>query len=767
MKLENLQRITTTGVSFDTETHLIQPGLIAPPIVCASVAKGANGQILDKTQALEVLEKLLDTSAIIIGANIPYDMLVMAMYAARQGVNLLPRIFDKYNREEVYDIQIAEQLHALAEGHLGVNPRTHAPLKSPSTGKPAHYSLEVVTDLVLGRANAKVNDRWRLSYALLEDMPISEWPDDARTYPIDDAINTIDCAIGQTAPAQGSNSYPSGGTGSWPMGYTKSADGRPMRNRNLHDLSRQCYTAWCLHLGAAWGFNVDPAEIEKVKATTQAAKLAGQKSFLDLGLLKEVKVKGELLVKKHTINFKTMIADAYGCKGVCRTCDGLGTVPGATPCPKTKHKEDGCIICHGFGFKPKTCKGCDGTSYDLDSAPLPRTEKGGIAGGRDPLYESGDENLIDFAAWGEQDKILTTYIPWLEKGINDAGLRIPLNPRPKVLKETGRIGASTEHQLPREGGVRECITARPGWLLFSCDWKGAELVTHAQNCLEMIGWSKMAEALNGGLDVHGYFGAAIGGVSYEELMGNLKTDPAMKALRQTAKPLDFGLPGLMGAATLVLQQRKQGPDTTAPSGRKYKGLRFCILAGAKACGVRKTTAWKGRDIPPTCVGCLEVAERNKAIWLETFPENVEYFEQVKRIHNTGEMLQPYSNRVRGGMSLCATANGGFQGRAGDMMKLAICRMSEEMYTKKSSDLYGARLIIPIHDEAFGEVRAEQASAAAKRLSKIMVETMIEVCPDMASAAEAEPALMFRWDKNAEPVWDGDTLVPWTPKEETA
>lgn len=737
MKIENLQRIEVDGISFDTETHLIQPGLLAPPMVCGSVARRGNAQLLDKVQTLDVFRRVLASNWIIVGANIAYDMGVMLMHAARQGINLLPDLFDKYHRQEVFDIQIAEQLHALAEGHLGVDPRTHASLKSPSTGKPCHYSLEMVTSLVLDRVDAKANDKWRLSYALLDGIPIEEWPEEARTYPLDDAINTLECAIGQT---------------------------RNGRNRNMHDLSNQCFTDFCLHLGAMWGFNVDPAEIEKVKAATLKAKVAGERRFVEAGLLKEVKEKGEILIKKHTVNFKTAIANAYRSTGVCVTCDGLGKVAGATPCPKTKHVDIGCTICLGLGRKPKTCKGCDGTGFDLDASPVPRTDGGGVAGGRDALYESGDETLIDFAAWGEADKILTTYIPWLEKGINDAGQTIPLSPRPKVLKETGRIGASTEHQLPREGGVRECIKARDGFVLFSCDWTGAELVTHAQNCLEMIGWSKMADALNSGIKVHDQLGARIGNVSYEHMIANRKTDKTLGNYRQSAKPPNFGFPGLMGAATLVLQQRKQGPDTTGPTGKVYKGLRFCLLAGGtKACGVRKVMEWKGRIIPPTCVDCLETADKIRDVWLETWPENVEYFEQVKRIHNTGEMRQPYSNRIRGGMTLCATANGHFQGRAGDMMKLAIRRMSYEMYVQKSSDLFGARLIIPIHDEALGEVRVEQAAAAAARLSQLMVECMVEVCPDMANAAEAEPALMPRWYKGAEPVYENGILIPWAPK----
>jgi hypothetical protein len=306
----------------------------------------------------------------------------------------------------VYDILIAEQLHALAQGHLGIDPRKGSPLRSPSTGKPAGYSLEVVTDLVLDRVSAKANDRFRMSYALLEHIPIEQWPEDARTYPIDDAVNTYEVAIAQTATQQ-PNTYPSGGPGSW----------QP-RNRNLHDLTRQTYTAWTLQLGAAWGYVVDPSAIAELKEKTAAKKLEGQGQFLEAGILKRVKEKGVMVVKKDTATFKKAIADAYGAHGVCSTCNGWGKVPGASKCLKSC-PGDSCDRCRGTGFKLKGCKDCDSTGYDLDSVPMPRTDTGLVGGGRDALYESGDELLTDFAAWTEADKIGSTYIPWLERGIKE------------------------------------------------------------------------------------------------------------------------------------------------------------------------------------------------------------------------------------------------------------------------------------------------------------------------------------------------------------
>ena len=38
MRVERIAAIADHGVALDTETHQIQPGLLAPPLVCGSVA---------------------------------------------------------------------------------------------------------------------------------------------------------------------------------------------------------------------------------------------------------------------------------------------------------------------------------------------------------------------------------------------------------------------------------------------------------------------------------------------------------------------------------------------------------------------------------------------------------------------------------------------------------------------------------------------------------------------------------------------------------
>lgn len=801
MLASRLATIARYGVAFDTETHLTQPGLDAPPIVCGSVADSkepTRGAILSVAQARETFDYILNTPiAVLIGQNIAYDNLVMSQDAYKRGIDLLPAIFKMYDEGRVYDIAIAEQLHAIAQGHLMRDPRTGYDLRDPETGQTSvGYRLSVLLDLVCDRRDAKENDRFRKSYALLEDIPIEEWPPDARKYPVDDAVNTLQIALTQIAPPPQGTVYPSGGPGSWPA-----------RNRNLHDLSRQADTAWCLKLADAQGLHVDPPYVKKLEADVDAARVPLIGRFRDLDFFKIAPYKkrcktehlephecpeclggsigltdtGAEQVNKVVI--KLLICDAYGVGGVCSNCQGARRVPGLTKCQGCEGTgDDGeCLPCNGIGKVPnlkkdgtpkslRGCPKCDGTGRDLDTAPIPRSEKtGAVQVGRDDLTESGVEELIDFAEFLESAKIKSTYIPWLKKGINAEGGQVPLTQWSNVMLATGRISYNgCTVTLPRKGGVREALVAPEGWVYFSCDYSGLELITHAQSCLDILGWSKMAEALNGGVKVHDLLGSDMSGIPYEDFLKRRKAgEKQIVDYRQAAKPGNFGFPGGMGAAKMVKQQRKADFDTTGPDGTKYKGLRFCILiGGAERCGIEKVTQWGRSAISPTCKHCIECAETLRDTWFKTFPENRPYLNKYVNgvVRGDGEVTQFWSERVRGGLDFCAAANTRFQGLGADVTKLALRRVTREQYVDRSSALFGSRTLLMPHDELFGKVRIEQAHEACMRLQAVMEGALKELCPDLADAAEAEPCLMPRWYKGAEPKWLEGRLIPWTPKE---
>lgn len=278
-----------TLLSFDLETHLIQPGLLAPPVVCWSAAmRGESGKIIttlctetDFSGPLSQAELEFDESfagrSTYVGANIAYDF--ACVLAARP--DLMPLIWRAYEEGRVHDVQIAATLNAIAEGRMREGELYRRDGTRIMSGR---YSLDECVKEWLGRDNAKENDRWRLSYALLEHLPIDQWPEDARQYPIDDAVNTLLVAEAQLkAPA-----------------------------KNLCDLKAQCHAAFAIHLGAVWGLRTDPVAVEKFKGEVQSHISELEAWAVTQGLMrpKSKKADADLSVNKKALG--ELVLKAYG-----------------------------------------------------------------------------------------------------------------------------------------------------------------------------------------------------------------------------------------------------------------------------------------------------------------------------------------------------------------------------------------------------------------------------------------------------------------------
>lgn len=739
-------------VAFDVETWAVQPGVSVPPLVVGAVAwPDGPTELMTPMRTLEVFRELLRGDWVITGANIPFDMMAMARFASECGSDIMPEIWSKYERHEVYDILIAERLHAVACGTLGKDPKTLGPLFTPEGKITDDYSLWQVCRIVLGVNDAKANDRYRLAYGALASVPMDQWPETARQYPIDDVVMTRRAAVAQL-----------------------------LRNRNLHDLPYQVDVDLALALGGAWGFRIDLEALRKLVADAVKVREDGLEPFQAKTEADESRSFIRLDGTGNQAAQKRALAIAYGACGQCPACGGSGKVPSE----KTG--------------KPVNCKDCDATGFDLaNSTAVPRAEKGGVSLSRDSLMESGNELLMDFAHYKEGAKILSTYSPWLARGIGGDGplpkkvtlemllerLKfdniIPLTLRPNVLLETGRTSYRGVVQLlPRKGGVRECIRARPGYVFCSVDYEGGELVTHGQNCLWTVGHSKLAEALIADLKPHNMLAAQLCGRGYEEYNALLAADKKRwGGYRQGSKAANFGFPGGMGALTLVLTKRGDADITTiAPDGRKYRGLRFCIeLAGAQRCGEELVQEWgkifrtgEPNRISPTCRLCIEEATKLRAAWMAQWPENEDYFERISAIVDEyGEIAQHVSNRVRGGVWFTNAANGGFQALLAEAGKRAAARIQRECTDRSMrSPLYGSRMVTFQHDETFTELRidGDRWRAAAMRQSEIQVEELRWYCPDLAPAVKAEPAVAEVWTKDMAPVWDKATgeLQIWHP-----
>lgn len=707
--------------ALDLETALIQPGLLAPePVVGSMATCGTSGEISGRLVPLDEVRRdwpeIIDRAECIVGANIAFDFGVLAAH----GIVPIASILRAYDEGRVWDIQIAQALHGIAGGHLFKDPKTFAPLSHKGGGR-ARYSLDTCVKLVLGRDNAKENDYWRERYAILAKVPIEDWPEDARQYPVDDSCNTLEVMLAQA--------------GIVPRTAGAFVGSQPFDN--LHDCARQCRKAFALHLGAVWGIRTDPDAVERLAGEIEVEFAEAVRAGQAAGFLRADGTEDQAAVKRAVVD-----AFGGGFAPKCAACAGTGKVPSE----KT-------------GL-PVGCRECDATGVSLGDTTVPLTDTGRVSTSRDTLAESGDDVLERYGHLSEIEKRRSTYLPTLR-----AAARFPFTPRPNPLVETGRTSYDGIMQtLPRTGGLRECFTARPGYVFSSSDYPALELCSLAQVHVDLFGRSSIAETINDTGDpgqLHTALAARMLGTDLADLKARVKAkDPEAVAFRQAAKAGNFGFPGGMGATTFVLTKRKRiEGETKSPDGAvTYAGLRFCILmTGAHRCGVEKITTYKDRPVPPVCAACVKCAEDLRDQWFRQWPEMRPYFKLVSDIADTGTMTQLRSLRVRGGVDFTNTANGFFQGLAADGAGDALWHVVRECYDPASA-LFGSRVPFFAHDEIFAEHPEHLAHLAAPRIAEIMRDRMQAWLPDVRIPA-LEPALMRRWNKGAVAVFENGRLVP--------
>lgn len=615
-----------TTVCFDLETALIQPGNAAPPLVCGGWADtdGRSG-FFDRHEALPFLRDLLAAAiagrVYIVNHNIAFDWGV----AAAEYPQLLPAIFAAYRLGRIEDTLWREQLADLAEGNL----KKRQALKG-------YYTLANLAKMHLGVDLDKVT--YRTGYGHLIDVPVSEWPQGAIDYAVEDARTTRALYLDQFS--------------------------RVAHDPDIFlDSPARARAAWALHLASLWGVRTSPEGVAALRKSLEDEALELRTELVKSGIVRPNGTENQALVRE------LVAAD-------------LGEFAPRTK--KSKRHPDGQISIAG-----ETLEQC--TSQTLK--PLARYKAIGK-----------DLSFVEALAVGTER---------------------PINPRWNPLVETGRASCSSPNlqQLPRKQGVRECVQARPGYDLVGADYATLEIRTLAQVCLWKFGFSRMAELLAAGKDLHVALAAQLLRTTYEDALAR-KGTPEGKNARALGKVANFSLGGGCGPARLV---------ATAKS--DY-----------------------GIDLE------FDEARKLKETWLATFPEMVKYFHEMGRLMNSGgavQLVQFVSRRRRGGVDRYTQAcNTPFQGLAADGALAACFEVQRLAYTVPSSPLFGSHLIVFAHDELILESPSNRAPEAAEELARVMVEQMAKYVPDIPIAAE--PLVMGRnWSKAAGPVRDENgRLVPW-------
>ena len=264
------------AIALDSETHLIAPGLIVPPLVCVSYAFRENGQLqnglLDKTEGSlfvrECLTMTLEEKAILILQNGVFDF---GVFCAADP-SLLPLVFEAYAKGGVRDTKERQKLIDLADGEMEFN-------IDPETGefRRSAYSLEALAKRHLGIQLSKSDDSWRLRYSELDGTPIDKWPEDAKRYAMQDAMATLLVFEHQN----------------------KTKSDVVLNEQYVNNESAQLRAHWALHLQSIYGIRTDSEAVRNLRVQVETDVQSAMTQIMKMEEQHHVSVENRLY-KSHT-----------------------------------------------------------------------------------------------------------------------------------------------------------------------------------------------------------------------------------------------------------------------------------------------------------------------------------------------------------------------------------------------------------------------------------------------------------------------------------
>jgi hypothetical protein len=244
---------------------------MAPELVCLTgqyVGEEAFIQhVKDPSTKQGLLAALKDDDLLMVGQHVAYDFAVVAA----QWPDLIPWIWRKYDKDLVTDTKLRQQLLDIAagcfRGKYVEHTKTLQDGPPDASGAPTarevksarwvgySYDLDSLTRRCSGRKLDK--DTWRLRYGEFIDTPLENWPEGARTYPLEDARATLEVFLSQEKHVE-----------------------------FIPDQFRQARAAFALHLTAVWGLRTFKPGVDKLEAETLAALEEIEQSLKDAGLVR-------------------------------------------------------------------------------------------------------------------------------------------------------------------------------------------------------------------------------------------------------------------------------------------------------------------------------------------------------------------------------------------------------------------------------------------------------------------------------------------------
>lgn len=687
-------------LSWDTETALIRPARLAPPLVCVSWQTSGEPPRLEHHATVEPLFRswLEDPEILFIAHNGAFDFAVIAECFP----HLVPLIFAAYGANRITDTKLREQLLDIAGGRFRWHPT------EKGKGVRVDYDLAGVARRRTGRILKK--DGFRFFYGLLRDTPIRGWIDRAKE---------IQAAARVTQPGDQFDDYRSILGSKWDDAVRGLIEADPSEvisypledavaplevyeaqeehADELDDQFRQARAAWWLHLSSTWGLRTTAEGVRTLKTRTEQRYNELEAELIETGLVRpdgsrDTKAAKRLMIEVCTRDdLPIRRTDTHGSPGKCKDLDGNVLPDGDEACAEHVSLDE------------ESCKNVAEYSPELSKYSEATTLK----------------------------KVLSNNVPALERGIY-----WPIHTG-YGLAESGRTTSSNPpiQNLTNLGGIRESFVPRAGHLFASCDFPQLELYTWAQCCLTRFGHSKMAEALNDGMDPHLWYASIVLDTSYQDIRARYEGGEQLAAdIRQVCKIGNFGWPGGMWPPTFT---------------RHLRRILGKELSERLRVDEDRVTVWRDQ-------------------WFEAWPEAHEFFQRVKElldpIAKVAKVETIYTNRIRGGARICAACNNDFQGLGSDCAKEAGWQIALKQYTQRDSSLYNTRTVFFVHDEFGLECRDDdRAHHVAVELGETMRQGANVYLPDVPMPkSKMKPVLSRLWSKKAKQVFSHTgRLIAWS------
>jgi DNA polymerase I-like protein with 3'-5' exonuclease and polymerase domains len=336
-----------------------------------------------------------------------------------------------------------------------------------------------------------------------------------------------------------------------------------------------------------------------------------------------------------------------------------------------------------------------------------------------------------------------------------------------------RIPGINLQQIPRLPEFRRLFVPRaPGHRLFVGDYAAVELRTLAAVCRARFGGSRLAEVIERGIDPHAFTAAAIQGLRLEEFLELKRTDPdRFHTARQSAKAINFGVPGGLGAP--ALRDYAEANYNVILTEEEAEAFRHKLLNGiypelnevdgyladnsmaalARSLGVSearlwRTFDWRGEGSPLVVRGVSNVVRGSskasdryqQSVWAElrtlalssaTLDNETrrEVFARrgSQQLHDRlfSQSAATLTGRIRAGVGYTDSKNTPFQSLAADGAKLALWNL---LYA-------GFDVVGFVHDEILVNLPPEAPIDAADNIRQIMEESMASVLGGVPAACE--------------------------------